>query len=121
MTTPSSFAAALGAVFGVPDESPTWTPEDNEQAAAEGWAIFVVDGRDPATEAQLVDGEPYGHRPYELQKVDESDTFDDDNEAWTYVLRRSQEGDDLATRALRFLEVESPNEYREIVRCGGAT
>lgn len=49
--------------------APDWTGEDHDAAMAEGWVISETD--------RVKGGEPkgYGYRPFELQKLDESDRF----------------------------------------------
>ena len=91
-----------------------WTPEDSFDAIEEGWEIFTSD-HDPGYEEELVDGQAYGHRPFELQVVEERTIFrNGDPEAWRHVCRRCAEGSALHTRALLFLAQESVAEFLAI-------
>jgi protein-disulfide isomerase-like protein with CxxC motif len=91
-----------------------WTPEDVDAAQRQGWDIFSTN-RDEETESQLVDGKPYGHRPFELQRDDEQELFDDDAAAHAFVRAAAQNGDKVAQRALAFLEKYSPAEYAAVM------
>lgn len=98
----------------VMDTGPEWTDQDAQKSIAQGWSIFSIVGREPETEAQLVNGKPYGHRPYELQAVLDEGIFADDGEAWDFVRCRVAEGDTLATKAVAWLKAHSPCEYAAI-------
>ena len=53
----------------VMDTGPEWTDQDAQESIAQGWSIFSIVGREPETEAQLVNGKPYGTRfPISLKK-----------------------------------------------------
>lgn len=101
-------------------DGPNWLPrlvrpydadtvhfEISSKASEQGWAIFEASG-DPDA---VVGGKPYGIRPYELQKDDEAGVFRDDLEAWSFVARQAERGDETAQRAIEFLRDNSPNEY----------
>jgi len=90
-----------------------WCPADSEAACSQGWDIFETD-RDPESANQLVDGKPYGYRPFEIQRVDDLEIFTDDNAAHAFVRAEAQNGDPLALRALAFLQTYSPNEYAAV-------
>lgn len=91
-----------------------WTDADSLAAAAQGWGIFEVT-RDPSTEKEIIDGKPYGHRPYELQRDDEHHVLADDPAAHEFVVAAAKAGDPLAQRALAYLQVFSPLEYATVV------
>jgi hypothetical protein len=94
---------------------PSWSAEDSTAAIAEGWEIFQVAGREEETEQEIVNGRPYGERPWELQADDEAGIFADDAEAWKHVTTKAAEGSALHQRALAFLQAHSPNEYQAVV------
>ena len=50
--------------------SAVWTAEDRAAAQARGWDIFHTN-HDPAIALEIVDGKPYGERPFEVQALDE--------------------------------------------------
>lgn len=91
-----------------------WTPMDSEAANNQGWDIFETN-RDPETEKELVNGKPYGHRPFEIQRVDEMEVFANDDEAHAFVRAAAQKGDQLASRALAFLQAYSPIEFAAVM------
>lgn len=91
-----------------------WTPGDSTAAIAQGWEIFSTD-RDPGIPLMTADGKRYGHRPFELQAVDEMNIFKDDHEAWRFVKNQALSGDQLALKALSFLLAKSPEEHIAIV------
>jgi hypothetical protein len=82
---------------------------------AEGWFICMVDERDDAEKQGLVNGKPYGHRPYELQAIVDEGVFETDNDAWKHVRKLALKGDACAVAALEFLKKHSPPEYEAIV------
>jgi hypothetical protein len=100
-----------------------WTDEDAEAAGEEGWGIFETsrgvneDGTTPSdsVESEIVDGHVYGHRPYELQKIDEDDTLHDEMAAWHYVIDTLTP---LHLRVLAYLREVSPHEYNALIRFG---
>ena len=92
-----------------------WTTGDDDRAKRQGWALFSTD-RSLSFESTVVDGAPYGHRPVELQKLDEEDVFEEDADAWKFVYQNFMRGDELATRAFLSLEQESPAELAAIFR-----
>lgn len=94
--------------------TPVWTSQDSIAADAQGWGIFET-SRCTATEAEIVDGKPYGHRPYELQRDDEKAIPPTDKAAHEFVAAAALKDDALALRALAYLEVVSPLEYAAIV------
>lgn len=93
-----------------------WCATFGEQAINQGWYICEIEGRDPATEAKIIDGYTYGHRPYELQALADEGIFEDDEEAWAQVLKLLEACDPLALGTLDCLKVISPHEYDAILR-----
>jgi hypothetical protein len=69
---------------------------DNTQAAKEGWSIFSTNDV---------------HRPYQLQRCDEAETFIDDLEAWLFVATKILHGSAYHQSAILFLAKHSPREY----------
>lgn len=97
-----------------------WTPEDAAAAQRQGWDIFST-SRDEKSEAQHVNGKPYGHRPFELQRDDEQEVFEDDAAAQAFVRTAAKSGEAVAVRALAFLEKNSPVEYAAIMEAAEAS
>ena len=93
--------------------SEPWSADDSAQAMGDGWDIFATN-RDPGSEEALVQGKPYGHRPFELQRIDEMHRFRNDDEAHAHVFNQAQLGNPLAAKVLRFLALNSPPEYAAI-------
>jgi len=91
-----------------------WTPEDIAVAQRQGWDIFETN-RNEDDAQEMVNGKPYGHRPFELQRDDEQGVFADDAEAHAFVRAAAQTGDKVAQRALAFLEKYSPAEYAAVM------
>lgn len=93
---------------------------DHRMMRAEGWGIFQTGDHEGSSRAKSrVDGKEYGARPFELQKVDESDRFHQDHDAWQYVVDKAKQGSGLHIKALRFLREQSPHEFHAIqVKCG---
>lgn len=89
-----------------------------EVSAAEGWGIFET-SRSEESEQSIVDGQPYGYRPFELQRDDEANTFPTDQEAWTHVVCRALAGSAPHQYALDFLQEHAFNEYAAIMRHSG--
>jgi hypothetical protein len=98
---------------------PQWTDEDARQSVSQGWSIFSILGRDPAMEARIVNGRPYGYRPYEIMTVLDEGIFADDEEAWDFVKFQVASGDALALRAAEFLRANSPCEYKAVFEARG--
>lgn len=96
-----------------PTQAP-WSNEDEAAALAQGWAIFST-SRCAETEKELVNGKPYGHRPFELQRDDEMEVFESDDAAHAFVRDAAAKGDALALRALAHLKEVSPLEYDAIM------
>jgi hypothetical protein len=90
-----------------------WSADDSDQAMRDGWDIFST-ARDASIEDEIVRGKAYGHRPFELQRVDEMQRFQNDDEAHSHVLNQAQLGNLLAIKALRFLRIHSPIERAAI-------
>lgn len=67
---------------------------------------------------EIVNGKPYGHRPFELQTLDEASKFPGDTEAHQHVFQRARRGDQLCIKALAFLYQHSRPEYLAIVPAG---
>lgn len=74
----------------------------------EGWGVFEAEGS-----MLIADGK----RPLQLQKWDESDRFEDDRAAWTYVVRRAEAGSRHHRLTLRYLRRFSRPEWIEVM-CG---
>lgn len=98
------------------EPKPKWTVKDCKAAAKQGWGIFETVGRSEETEKSIVNGKPYGHRPYELQRDDEAGVFNDDDAAHKFVRKAAKKGDELATRALAYLKAVSPLEYEAVLQ-----
>lgn len=80
-----------------PEESvPEWTDADRAVAEAQGWDIFETSRGHPSAE-EIVNGKPYGYRPYELQRDDEANLLSSDEDAWLLVRRNAQAGDERRT------------------------
>lgn len=97
---------------------PGWSEKEGNQALAEGWELWVVDGRSVEAERALVNDKPYGHRPFELQawadaECENAPAFDKD--AWRLVLTRANEGSLLHQKALDFLAAYSHPEFDAIM------
>jgi hypothetical protein len=97
-----------------------------------GWGIFATGSAEGDERSrQIVNGKPYGHRPYELCKLDDPDdalrggkpkhNFGSDLQVWRYIVGQIQkkEGKDLesdiALTAMTFLAEHSPVEYKDIL------
>ena len=98
--------------------STEWTGEDSCCAIELGWDIFDADRHpdDKTVNEQIVEGRPYGYRPFELQAVHEADILPDDNAAHVFVVESANAGDPLALKALAFLKERSPVEYEAVLR-----
>lgn len=92
----------------------TWRSEDSAAASSEGWDIFET-SRSKADEQQLVNGTPYGHRPFELQRCDDTKRFASDDEAHRFVRIGAQNGNELAAKALAYLQQCSAVEYAAVM------
>lgn len=92
-----------------------WNAEDAQKAAEQGWGIFET-SRPPEDASTVVNGKPYGERPYELQADADSKKFSSDDEAWRFVYQQAANGDALAQKALQFLKENSRAEYKAIAR-----
>lgn len=91
-----------------------WLAKEREAAQTQGWDIFST-CRSEESEKQIIDGKPYGHRPFEIQSCDEADIFKGgDLEAHAFVRQNYETGEWLAHRAAEFLKVESPQEYEAV-------
>lgn len=89
-TTLGDYAEQHPEAFGRPAEhdavsGETWTHEDHERAAAEGWVIAL----NSETERD------------DIQRRDESRVFDSDESAVLHVYGKAREGSELHARALR--------------------
>lgn len=82
-------------------ETRIFSATDHLAATAEGWGIFAVDGDD--TELQL-------------QRLDESDTFRSDDEAWEFVITKAVSGSGLHQRAIAYIKQTSPDEFERFVK-----
>jgi len=73
----------------------------NHEADGLGWAIFDCNGS--------------ANAPYQLQKDDEAGLFKDDDAVWHHVCSEAEKNPDgLEARALNWLRLNSPDEYRYI-------
>lgn len=86
---------------------------DLDAMCEQGWVIAETCG-DEGRENEIVNGKPYGHRPWELQRVDELAIFANDDEAWEFVRRQVAAGDPLALSAKAFLYNHSRPEHDAI-------
>lgn len=98
-----------------PAEDPRWSYADQRAAYAEGWEIFETNRDDDETAKDIVDGKPYGYRPFELQRDDDAAIFRSDTDAWRHVRERAAAGSVLHQKALAFLKEESPAEHEAIM------
>jgi hypothetical protein len=72
---------------------------DNTQAETEGWFISEI-GAEGDT--------------WRLEKNDAAEIFETDDMAWGYVIRQAVQGSVYHIRALKFLEVNAPEEFERI-------
>lgn len=79
--------------------------EVNAIAHIEGWTI---------SECAYFRGDDEDGPPYQLQKLDARKVFKADHEAWEHVVRLARAGSYVHKQALRFLEVEAPEEAAAI-------
>lgn len=70
----------------------------NPLAQAEGWDIFDCD-----------DG------GLQLQKLDDSDRFEDDASAWAFVVAGAEAGNPLHMEALAILQEYEPIEFKRVM------
>lgn len=73
---------------------------DNTKADGEGWGVFDCDGSD--------------NGPWQIQRDDEAEVFEDDDEAWLHVLRRAKAGSAYHQAALDFVKEHNPIEAANI-------
>lgn len=96
---------------------PGWSRADSEAAMMRGWEIFSTD-RGPEAAEEIVDGKPYGHRPFEVMSLDDppegAPKLADDEAAWDLVLDGVAKGDPLCIKAREFLLQHSPAEHDAI-------
>jgi hypothetical protein len=96
-----------------------WHTQFNTDAIRDGWEIFST-GRDPDDKSvteQIVNGEPYGYRPFELQAIEESDIFNSDAEAQVHVVRKALcQNTKMELATLKFLATYSPPEFEAVMR-----
>ena len=97
------------------EEKAFWGLPQRKAAHEQGWGIFEIVHSEVRAQ-KLVDGRPYGDRPFELQKDDEMDVFEQDADAWAFVCERAAAGDELCKTALQFLAENSPAEHEAIMR-----
>lgn len=74
---------------------------DNTYAMLEGWCI--TNGTNDTDDK------------YRLTKFDEMNAFDKDEEVWNHVYSLSKQGSFYHQLAIKYLEVECPEEYNRIV------
>jgi hypothetical protein len=82
-----------------------WNMTDSEAACREGWNVFACTGV---------------KEPYRLERYDSPDSsapiFPDDRRVWQHVINKAYEGSTLHKKALRFINQESPSEYKHIAK-----
>jgi len=78
-----------------------WHRRYGDHADAQGWSLFECTSDD--------------HAPIELQRDDEMAIFDNDEQAWRFVVRNAQAGDLACATALHVLAACSPQEHRLII------
>lgn len=78
-----------------------WYRRYGDRATDQGWGLFECNSD--------------GHPPIELQRDDEMAIFDDDSQAWRFVMRNAQAGDLACATALHVLAACSPPEHALIV------
>jgi len=91
-----------------------WNNQCSEAARSQGWGIFETN-RDAPAEKEVVNGQEYGHRPFELQREDDMGVFGSDAEAHAFVRSAAMAGETLAVNALAFLQAYSPAEYTAVM------
>lgn len=78
-----------------------WEMTHGQRAYAQGWGLFEC--------------ESASHPPVELQCDDGMSIFDNDAQAWRFVLRNARAGDLACATALHVLAVISPTEHAAIL------
>lgn len=73
-----------------------------QKTLKEGWDMFVCHGSDDGI--------------VQLQKVDEDDTFKNDKEALTFVIKKAQEGSQIHKDALSLLVEHNPQEFLMLIK-----
>ena len=76
-------------------QSERWTPEHSSKARAEGWDMFDYDSSGAL----------------QLQSLDESDKFPNDDEALEHVRHRASKGDELCQLAMELDRYFEPIIY----------
>lgn len=73
-----------------------FTTEQENQMFSEGWGVFEVDtaGDD-----------------LQIQKLDESDVFESDQQAWAFVIEQAKQGSVLHRQILAYFKDNRPSEY----------
>lgn len=82
--------------------SPVWTAEMSAAALAEGWDIFECFGSDCG--------------PWQIQRDDSDGRFSSDDGAWVHVLTMAARGGLIHQRAIEFVRIHNPMEYRALMR-----
>lgn len=93
--------------------------EDHVEARAEGWDITFEGHGNTWRDSAIVDGRPYGHRPFELRAEADDAIFVGnacDLDAQAFVVAKARAGSALHRRALAFLQRYSRFEYEAILR-----
>lgn len=110
MRTDPQTLAGTGRIHG-------WSRVDSDAAMMQGWDIFPADHGPEAAE-EVVEGKPYGHRPYEVMSLDDppegAPKLADDYAAWDLLVAGVKSGNPLCVRARDFLIVNSRAEYEAI-------
>lgn len=73
-----------------------FTTEQENQMFSEGWGVFEVD----ADKGNL-----------QIQKLDESNVFEGDPQAWAFVIEQAKQGSALHRQTLAYFSENFPSEY----------
>jgi len=74
--------------------------DETNKIKLEGWVLSLTSA--------------YNGDYYQIQKFDESDIFENDQEAWVFVNDGAIRHDPLAVKVLEFIKNHSPMEHREM-------
>ena len=83
-------------------EFAAWRLADSDIAESEHWNVFECSGSD--------------NGPWQIQKVDEADSWGDDTDVWLHVVRRAYAGSETHLRALRYVAAHNPTEFEAITK-----
>lgn len=73
-----------------------FTTEQENQMFSEGWGVFEVDT---------------DQDDLQIQKLDESDVFESDQQAWAFVIEQAKQGSVLHRHILAHFKANCPSEY----------